>query len=96
MTSTLELAKQHDETCAIAGRGANRRQSFGTPGKYPCEITGLSVLPEQAREFEDHARGAGLTGVSFDRRGRCHVDSPGQYKQYRRLRGVHFNNAYDD
>ncbi len=97
--SVSELAREHRSRmlAAQADRSAFRNAPGGQSAKgWPMVAESLSVSPAEAAEFQADARANGITGVSFDRNGDCTVSDPNQYKAYRRLRGVHFRNAYND
>ncbi len=55
----------------------------------PLTSLAMSVHPCQVKEFNEEVKAAGLTGVHYDDKGRCHFSSRGQRKALMQYRGVH-------
>jgi hypothetical protein len=68
--------------------------SLGTvaySGSKPLESLALSCHPDQVAEYNEAARKEGLTGISWDARGRCSITSRGDRKAWLRVQGLHDN-----
>lgn len=60
-----------------------------TPQCWPKVSVGLSVHPKQAQQANERAKRHGLTGVSYDEKGRCTVSDRGARRDLLRLEGMH-------
>lgn len=93
--SIAELAKQHQSKMLREVRPVQLDNRVGTSVRYETMTSdALSCHPSQAAEFNNMARQAGFTGVSFDKNGDCKLPAFGkQRKRYLEFRGVHERNG---
>ena len=77
------------------------RKTVGTPNMSRSdhwkkhESVALACHPSQAKEFNEKAKKAGLTGVHYrETDGMCMVESPGQLKKELKHRGFHNRDSY--
>ena len=52
------------------------------------ESDGAGIPPQQVKQFNEDAKNAGFTGVSFDRDGTCRFTSRKQRANYLKYRGL--------
>lgn len=71
-----------------------RKKGVANLAKWPLHCESLAVHPELIPEAEQQAREHGVP-TEFTPDGTPVMTGPGHYRQYRKLRGVHFNNGYE-
>lgn len=79
-------------------RKKSDRETRGTPDySQGYQSVALSVHSSQAKEFQEMANSAGLTGIKYDEKGKCHIHSRKHRKEFMKMRGMaDFDGGYGD